>query len=281
MDIVDLREFYGSRLGFATRRSLAARLRPHLSGVTGGTVMGLGYATPYLSDCVNKPAAQLAFMLARQGVFRWPEEGAVQSALVDECDLPLLESVVDTALVVHGLELTDAPQDMLREIWRVLAPQGRLILIVPNRRGVWARFDSSPFGHGQPFSKPQLATLLKENQFSVVSWSYALYFPPSTRSAVLSAAPVIEGMGSRLMQALSGVIIVEAVKQVYAVAAGKRARRLAPRRRPALATAPAKGAWRHPLDRIAFSGPTPMNSPPRRLHRQPQASPPIDDCPDS
>lgn len=245
MDIVDLREFYGTRLGLATCRSLCGRLRPRLQAPPGGTVMGLGYAMPYLADCVGNPEAQLAFMLARQGVFRWPEEGAVQSALVDECDLPLLESVVDVALVVHGLELTDAPQDMLREIWRVLSPQGRLLLVVPNRRGVWARFDSSPFGHGQPFSRPQLSSLLKESQFSVVSWSYALYFPPSARSALLSAAPAIEGLGSRLMPALSGVIIVEAVKQVYAVAAGKRVRRLAPRRRPALTPVPAKGAWRH------------------------------------
>jgi SAM-dependent methyltransferase len=246
MDIVDLREFYGSRLGLATRRSLAARLRQRLADLPGGTVMGLGYAMPYLADCVVRPEAQLAFMMARQGVFRWPEEGAVQSALVDECDLPLLESVVDLALVVHGLELTDAPLEMLREVWRVLAPQGRLFLIVPNRRGVWARFDASPFGHGQPFSRPQLSALLKESQFSVVSWSHALYFPPSARSAMLSAAPALEGLGSRLMPALSGVIIVEAAKQVYAVAAGKRLRRLPARTRPALAPVPAKGAWRHP-----------------------------------
>lgn len=246
MDIVDLREFYGSKLGLATRRSLAGRLRPRLAGIAGGTVMGLGYATPYLSDCIVRPEAQLAFMMARQGVFRWPEEGAVQSALVDECDLPLLESVIDVALVVHGLELTDAPQEMLREIWRVLAPQGRLFLVVPNRRGVWARFDASPFGHGQPFSRPQLSALLKESQFSVVSWSHALYFPPSTRSAMLSAAPALEGFGSRLMPALSGVIIVEATKQVYAIASGKRLRRLPARGRPALAPVPAKGAWRHP-----------------------------------
>lgn len=246
MDIVDLREFYGSRLGLATRRSLAGQLRRRLAGYSGGTVMGLGYAMPYLSDCIVKPEAQLAFMLARQGVFRWPETGTVQSALVDECDLPLLESVVDVALVVHGLELTDAPQEMLREVWRVLAPQGRLFLVVPNRRGVWARFETSPFGYGQPFSRPQLSALLKECQFSVVSWSHALYFPPSTRAAVLSAAPAIEGLGSRLMPALSGAIIVEAVKQVYAVAQGKRLRRLPARARPALAPVPAKGAWRHP-----------------------------------
>ena len=246
MDVVDLREFYASPLGNTTRKLIANRLKAKTGSLAAATVLGLGYAMPYLADCVVKPDSQLAFMMARQGVFRWPEEGAVQSALVDECDLPLLESVVDVALVVHGLELTDAPAEMLREIWRVLAPQGRLFLVVPNRRGVWARFDTSPFGHGQPFSRPQLSALLKESQFSVVSWSHALYFPPSTWAAILSAAPAIEGLGSRLMPALSGAIIVEAAKQVYAVAQGKRLRRIAVRARPALSPVPAKGAWRHP-----------------------------------
>jgi SAM-dependent methyltransferase len=241
MDIVDLREFYGSRLGLATRRALSGCLRPKLAGVPGGRVMGLGYATPYLTDGIGRPEAQLAFMMARQGVFRWPEDGAVQSALVDECDLPLLESVVDVALAVHALELTEAPGEMLREIWRVLAPQGRLFLVVPNRRGMWARFDSSPFGYGQPFSRPQLSALLKQSQFSVVSWSRALYFPPSASSAVLSAAPVMESVGARVMPALSGVIIVEAVKQIYAMTSGKRLRRFSPRFRPALAPVPASG----------------------------------------
>lgn len=244
MDSVDLREFYGSRLGLATRRSLAAQLRPRLTGVTAARVMGLGYAMPYLVDCIEASQAQLAFMMARQGVFRWPENGSVQSALVDESDLPLLESVIDVALVVHGLELTDAPQDMLREIWRVLSPQGRLLLVVPNRRGVWARFDTSPFGHGQPYSRPQLSALLRESQFSVISWAHALYFPPSTSSAILSAAPAIESIGSRLMPALSGVIVVEAVKQVYGIASGKRARRLLARTRPTLAPIPATRRFR-------------------------------------
>jgi SAM-dependent methyltransferase len=163
----------------------------------------------------------------------------VQSALVDEHDLPLLESAIDVALVIHALEFTDAPDELLKEIWRVLAPQGRLVLVVPNRRGLWARFDTSPFGYGQPYSRPQLAALLKDNQFSVISWSHALYFPPSTMGTILSAAPAFEEFGSRLMPALSGVIVVEAVKQVYAIASGKKVRRLVPRGRPVLTPAAA------------------------------------------
>lgn len=122
MDIVDLREFYASRLGMATRKALSNRLRPALAVTAGARVMGLGYAMPYLEDCVSEAEAQLAFMPARQGVFRWPRDGAVKAALVDECDLPLLESVVDVAVIAHALELTESPGEMLKEVWRVLAP---------------------------------------------------------------------------------------------------------------------------------------------------------------
>lgn len=240
MDIVDLSEFYASRLGMVTRRALSARLKPMLTGLGGARVAGLGYAVPFLADCVTDAEAEFAFMLARQGVFGWPDGAAVRSALVDECELPLLESAIDVALIVHGLEFSDAPAEMLKEIWRVLAPQGRLILVVPNRRGVWARFDSSPFGHGQPFSRPQIASLLRESRFSITSWSHALYFPPSRRTAVLSAARFLETSGATLMPAVSGVLIVEAVKQVYATTSGKRVRRNVLRGRPALLPLPSR-----------------------------------------
>ena len=239
MDVVDLREFYASRLGNTTKRLIANRLKPALGDSKGAAVLGLGFATPYLGDIAPSAERCLAFMMARQGVIHWPSEGAVCSALTDECDLPLLESTIDLALVIHGLELSEAPDEMLKEVWRVLAPQGRLLLVVPNRRGLWARFDSSPFGYGQPFSRPQLAGLLRECQFSAVSWSQALFFPPSSRSLVLSSAGVMESAMGKVMAGLSGVIIVEAVKQVYAIATGKRLRRLAPRLRPVLAPAPA------------------------------------------
>lgn len=238
MDVVDLREFYASRLGITTKKLIANRLNEKLGNLTGATVVGLGFAAPYLEDLPGPAAASLAFMMARQGVIHWPPEGAVRSALVDEADLPLLESTVDMALVIHGLELSETPQDMLREVWRVMAPQGRLLLVVPNRRGLWARFDSSPFGHGQPYSRPQLAKLLKDTDFSIVSWSPALFFPPSGRGLLLSPAAVLEKSAGRIVPGLSGVLIVEAVKQVYAVASGKRQRRIATRLQPALLPAP-------------------------------------------
>jgi SAM-dependent methyltransferase len=177
-------------------------------------------------------------MPAEQGVVHWPSEGPSATALVDEVELPILNSSVDFTLVVHGLELTDHLFDMLREIWRVLAPQGRALFVVPNRQGVWARFDSTPFGHGRPFSQLQLTQMLREAEFSPLGWSHALFVPPLQRSYVVRSAPAWERLGIWLSRGFSGVILVEAMKQVYAISSGKRVKKLVPSLKPALGVRP-------------------------------------------
>ncbi len=239
MDVVDLREYYSSALGKATMRLVAAKLSGHLPQDPHATVLGLGYATPYFNLQAEKAARQIAFMPARRGVIHWPEQGAVSSALVDELDLPLGDNAVDAALVIHCLEFTDSPEELLQEVWRVLTPQGKLLLVVPNRSSLWAMRDVSPFGHGQPFSRRQLQGLLRTAQFSVTRFEYALLMPPSKR---LGSSPLARGLekltGSAALRGISGALIIEAQKQVYAYAPGRKVRRVLPRFKPAFLPAP-------------------------------------------
>ena len=72
MDIVDLREFYAGPLGAATRRLVVDHLRTRFKGGRGATVLGLGYALPYLDEWLDEAERVIAFMPARQGVARWP-----------------------------------------------------------------------------------------------------------------------------------------------------------------------------------------------------------------
>ena len=239
MDVVDLQEFYASALGQASRRILAQRIRAHWGNMSGARVLGLGFATPYLDMVREEAQAVFGFMPAKLGVTPWPSEGGSATALVDEIDLPLPDSSIDLALVIHELELTENLNDMLRELWRVLAPQGTVLFVVPNRRGMWARFDSTPFGHGQPFSRQQLTKMLREAQFSPAGWSQALFVPPIRRAFFVRSAVAWERMGRRLSPGFAGVIIVAATKQVYAISPGKRVRRLVPILRPAFAPQPA------------------------------------------
>jgi SAM-dependent methyltransferase len=236
MDVVGFRDFYASPLGRVTAQLLQRQLATLTPIRADQTMMGLGFASPYLLSSSNHVA--LSFMMARQGVIHWPHDAENSSALVDEADLPLLESVVDLALVVHGLEHAETPLDMLQEVWRVLAPQGRLILVVPNRKGLWAASESTPFGYGQPFSARQITGLLKDSKFTVTQWRSALYLPPLRNETVLKAAVAFDTVGQRMISRFAGVTIVEAMKQVYAFSSGKRARRFVPRFRPVLLPAP-------------------------------------------
>ncbi len=247
MDVVDFREFYDSPLGHMARRLIAHRILTRWKGLSGSTILGLGYAIPYLDAWRTENRDIIGLMPARQGVVHWPAGQPSATALVDEAELPLEDSVIDLALVIHGLELTHHLPDMLRELWRVLSPQGRAVFVVPNRRGMWARFDSTPFGHGRPFSRQQLTQLLRDAQFTPSGWAHALYAPPLRYGFVRRSAPAIERLGLWTTTGFSGVIMVEAAKQVYAVSEARRARKLVPNLRPQILPAPAMQGYDNPL----------------------------------
>jgi hypothetical protein len=80
-DVVDLRDFYASRLGQVARRMIRRRLRLVWPDVTGMRVLGLGYATPYLRPFLAEAERVVAVMPAEQGVLPWPHEGPSRSAI--------------------------------------------------------------------------------------------------------------------------------------------------------------------------------------------------------
>lgn len=215
-DVETLRDFYATGLGQVVRRLLSQRIRARWSRVSGETVIGLGFATPYLSVFRGEAARVGAFMPVSQGALVWPSSGPRLTALVEEGRLPLPDNSVDKLLVVHCLEVAENVRPLLRELWRVLTPQGRLLLVAPNRRGIWARLDTSPFGQGRPYSRAQLDELLRETMFTPLDWGAALYVPPLDRPLILRSAPAFERVGQRLPQGFAGVIIAEAAKELMA-----------------------------------------------------------------
>ena len=234
LDVVDLRAFYASRLGMVVRRLIGRRLSKRWPSIAGESLLGVGYATPYLEGLADGAERVIAFMPAAQGVVTWPHEGPNRAALVDDDMLPLPDATIDRALVIHCLEVAANPRDHLREIWRVLAPGGRVILVVPNRSGIWARTETTPFGYGRPYGSGQLTNLLREAQFSPLGWSEALAAPP-LRGPLIGTGATWEAVGRTLWPAFAGVVIVEATKQLYqGVPAGQRSRRFKPALRPAL-----------------------------------------------
>ncbi len=261
-DVVDLRGFYASRLGQVARRALRRQVREIWPDVRGQSVLGLGYATPLLRPFLGEADRVMAGMPARQGVVAWPSEGPNRTFLSEDTDLPFPDLSIDRVLVVHGLEASDHLQGLLQEVWRVLAGQGRVLCVVPNRTGLWARFETTPFGHGHPFTAGQLSRLLRTNHFAPELTARALYLPPWKSRMMLRSAEAWEKLGARWFEGLSGVVMVEATKQVYRIQpAAQRQRRMRPVLLPSPIQAPVAGRLAVPggqtssrsISRIAIS----------------------------
>lgn len=246
-DVVDLNAFYLTRLGRVARRIVGQQIKRVWPNVREETVLGLGYPVPFLGLFRAEAERVLAVMPAGQGVMAWPESGGRQAALADDGVLPLPDSSMDRILIVHGLEFSEQRRAMLEEVWRVMRPNGRLLVLVPNRHGLWARAEATPFGHGSPFSASQLARLLQDHRFAPVGSGAMLFLPPTGLRAVMRTAAVWQRLGRHLGRPFGGIVYVEAGKTVYeALPATARRRRRAivalPQPVPAGARAASEGS---------------------------------------
>ena len=214
-DVLELRAFYASPLGAAAREMVGRKVEEAWGDAHGLDTLGLGYATPYLDGFRPRSRRVIAAMPAAQGVEVWPDEAQNLACLTDEFALPLPNALFDRILCVHALEETEAPAALLREVARVLAPSGRAIVVVAARNGLWSNAEATPFGHGRPYTRRQLEALLREAELEPSGWTRALYVPPFGWAA--RWAEGFEQVGAWLWPQFAGLILMEAVKQTFAV----------------------------------------------------------------
>jgi SAM-dependent methyltransferase len=215
-DVVDLRDFYRTLLGQVARRMIREAVRRMWPELQGLRLLGIGYPAPFLSAIGGDTERTIALMPASLGVLAWPSEGANLATLADESELPFADFSLDRVLLIHALETSDQAGPLLKEVWRVLAGGGRLLIVAPNRRGIWARLDRTPFGSGRPYTTSQLSQLLRDELFTPVATGTALFVPPSRSRMVLRSARAWERVGTRWFPTFAGVLMVEATKQIYA-----------------------------------------------------------------
>lgn len=213
-DVDDLQRFYASRQGQLARRLIHHQLKALWPNLNGQSVLGIGYAAPFLAG-LEGTSRGVALMPVSQGACRWPVDGAGRTALAREDELPLADGSVDRVLLVHALECCSNVPRLMREVWRVLADGGRMLAVVPNRRGLWCLSDRTPFGYGQPYSRSQLQRTLNSHLFTPSAERTALFLPPTQSRLLLRLAVPVERVGLGVARQFSGVVLIEAEKQIY------------------------------------------------------------------
>src|SRR3954447_11373311 len=97
-DVVDLRDFYRTALGQVARRVIrraVQRVWPDLRGIR---LLGIGYATPFLSALAPETERTVGLMPASLGVLRWPPEARNLVTLAEEGGPPLADYLIDRGL---------------------------------------------------------------------------------------------------------------------------------------------------------------------------------------
>lgn len=211
----ELERFYATRRGEAARRLVLQQLRALWPQTRGLTLVGVGYPSPYLAPFLAEGARVVALMPRPQGAVAWPAGRPGRVAVCRDDEIPVPDGSVDLLLLVHALETTRRLDRVLRESWRVLADGGRLVAIVPNRRGLWCLSERTPFGHGQPFSRGQLEKALANHLLTPTATRRCLYAPPIGGRLLAGTARLIERLGPRLAPNFSGLLLVEAEKRVF------------------------------------------------------------------
>ena len=221
LDVVELKEFYGgTELGRTTKELINRILDTKINTKMGSLTIGFGFACPFLEKKIKDSEHKnfLLLMPSEQGVVPWPDKSKNVAALVDEVSWPVNTSAADLILISHGLEVSDNQDLLLQEVLRVLKDSGKLVILVPNRTGFWARSDSTPFGYGKPYSISQLTALLRKNQFQIDSITPSLYGFPAKKGYWLKSLLLWEKLGKKLNSFfLGGLLVVEARKDIYAV----------------------------------------------------------------
>jgi len=201
-------------------------LRRFWPNVKNDRILAIGYAPPVLGQFQQTAERVIAAMPARQGVIQWSGHAEDnQTLLVQDTQLPFPDVSMDKIILIHSLEMTENATPLLQECWRVLNNSGSLIVVVPNRRGIWARNDRTPFGHGAPYTRFQLDRVLRDHLFDPTHYERTLFTPPVHSRLILSFAPLFQRIGARFFPRFCGVIVMEAKKKLYAASISSKAKK--------------------------------------------------------
>jgi len=144
---------------------------------------------------------------------------AAHLKLADAEALPFPDDTFDTALSVLLLEFVAAPQKIIREMFRVVKPGGRLVIGTLNRYSVWAlrrslltALGSSKHVRATYLTRRYLNSLLLAEGGRDLLWRSAIYFPPVDNHFFLRTALFLENIGHRVLPFSGAFLAVRANK---------------------------------------------------------------------
>lgn len=134
-------------------------------------------------------------------------------------ELPFGTACMDLVLIPHVLEFSEHPHQILREVERVLMPEGSLVISGFNPRSLWGlrralgNKECYPW-NGHFITLPRLKDWLALLGFEVVGGRFAVYAPPLQTAKWLERYTFMEAAGDRWWAVSGGIYFLHAIKRV-------------------------------------------------------------------
>ena len=220
LDFSNYQKFYNSSIGNLLARHLEFKLKKYCYLYDHQNVGCFGYCLPYMNFLKNYNLSLSYCYSKRMGTSN-EDISNTNKILIDEDSIPFQDSFFDHVFLIHYLENTYNTQVSLREIWRTLAPEGLLYLVIPNKKSSWYLSSKSPFSSGNGFSKKQISNLLNDSFFEIQSIERQVYFPNKDFFLVKKNKDLIDKFGSFFFKYFNGVYLCVVKKKIYANITGQ------------------------------------------------------------
>lgn len=215
-DYSEFEKFYRSDLGKNLKYFVSSKLKKYIYLYEKEIVGFFGYGNPYLDLIQKKNNRIFNFSSEKIGTCKNLSNEESVNILFDEEKLPIEDNFFNHILVVHYLENANNLKKNLRELWRVLAPEGKIYIILPNKKSSWNHSLKSPFSSGFGFSKNKINHMLEDNFFETQFIERLIYFPPWNLPMIQKNKFLFEKVGSYFWRFFNGVYVCVAKKRLYA-----------------------------------------------------------------
>lgn len=208
-----LAAWFDTPLGLSLQALEAHRLRSVLPQLYGSVALQLGYIGRM--DLLDATIAPTRAILDVQGDVKGVAVRGEAEAL------PLDARSVDLALLPHTLDFSQDPHEVLREVHRVLAPEGHAVILGFNPLSLWGlwrlfhwRRDAVPWCAGF-IRLLRLKDWLALLGFELTHGSMLYYRPPVQHEDVMHRLYFLENIGDRWWPLGAAVYLVVARKRVF------------------------------------------------------------------
>lgn len=206
-----LRDWFATPSGLAVLREIEPRLEHRLGGLFGYHAVQVGNVAPGRDLMAGSRIGHRVVL---------DPEAACAEVCADAASLPLQGDSVDLVLLVHALELSEHPHQVLREVDRVLVPEGHVLLVGFNPLSLFGLWKLIFGWRGRlPWAERFYTTFrirdwLALLGFEVLACDYVAHFAPWARESWLRRGRLWERLVGRFWPGLGGVYLILGRKRV-------------------------------------------------------------------